>query len=73
MWVEVTSWKGDKIKGLLQNEPYNVPTLHSGQIVEVSQTSVFDYIRRYADGKMEGNETGKIIEKNSGATKGEKE
>jgi hypothetical protein len=41
--------------------------------VEVSEANVFDYIRRYADGKMEGNETGKIIEKNSGAAKDSKE
>ena len=69
MWVEVTSWMGDKIKGLLQNEPFNIPNLHSGQIVEISEANVFDYIRRYADGKVEGNETGKIIEKNSGPAK----
>ncbi len=29
----------------------------------VSEANVFDYIRRYADGKLEGNETGKIIKK----------
>jgi len=27
------------------------------------QDDVFDYIRRYPDGKEEGNETGVIIEK----------
>jgi uncharacterized protein YegJ (DUF2314 family) len=63
MWVEVTSWKGDKIKGLLRNEPFNIPTLHAGEEVEVSEAKVFDYIRKHADGSEEGNETGRIIEK----------
>jgi uncharacterized protein YegJ (DUF2314 family) len=63
MWVEVITWNGDKISGLLKNEPFNIPTLHGGQTVEVSESKVFDYIRRHADGTTEGNETSKIIEK----------
>lgn len=62
MWVEVTSWNGDSITGLLKNEPFQIPNLHAGQIVEVSEADVFDYIRRHADGTSEGNETGKLIE-----------
>jgi hypothetical protein len=30
-------------------------------MVKVSQAKVFDYMRRYADGREEGNETSKII------------
>ncbi len=63
MWVEIISWKGGKISGLLQNEPIAIPALHGGQTVEVSDADVFDYIVQYADGRHEGNETGKIIEK----------
>lgn len=63
MWVEITAWHEDKIKGLLKNEPYNIPSLHGGQIVEINQQDIFDYIRRTADGKQEGNETGAIIQK----------
>jgi uncharacterized protein YegJ (DUF2314 family) len=63
MWVEVIAWQGDKIKGLLRNQPFNIPSLHSGQIVEVKQEDVFDYIRHYPDGKKEGNETSAIVEK----------
>jgi len=62
MWVEVTAWKGDVITGMLKNEPFNIPTLHGGQQVRVSQAQVFDYIRRFADGREEGNETGRLIE-----------
>jgi uncharacterized protein YegJ (DUF2314 family) len=63
MWVEVTSWKNNEIKGLLQNDPSNVPNLHSGQVVDVRQEEVFDYIRQYADKQTEGNTTGDIIRK----------
>lgn len=65
MWVEVSSWQGDKIAGLLKNEPFDIPTLHAGQIVEVSQSDVIDYIRRRADGSADGNETEKVIQKRS--------
>lgn len=61
MWVEVARWNGDAIEGLLKNEPVEVPNLHAGQMVKVSQAKVFDYMRRYADGREEGNETSKII------------
>lgn len=63
MWVEVISWKGDSITGLLRNEPFDIPDLHAGQKVEVSQEDVFDYIRQLPDGTLEGNETGKVIDR----------
>jgi uncharacterized protein YegJ (DUF2314 family) len=61
MWVEVTSWKGNRISGTLQNEPANIPDLHSGQDVQISQAEVFDFIHSHADGTEDGNETGKIL------------
>lgn len=63
MWVEIIEWKNGRIKGLLKNEPASIPKLHGGQIVEVREQDVFDYIRRFADGKQEGNETGNVIQK----------
>lgn len=68
MWVEVTEWQGKKIRGLLKNEPFDIPDLHGGQIVRVNEDEVFDYIRRFPDGRQEGNETGKIIAKMRGET-----
>jgi uncharacterized protein YegJ (DUF2314 family) len=65
MWVEVISWNGDKIEGLLKNEPFNIPDLHGGQMVEVTAAEVFDYIRKHTDGTTEGNETGAILENRS--------
>lgn len=61
MWVEIARWNGDTIEGLLKNEPVDVPSLHAGQMVKVSQAKVFDYMRRLPDGREEGNETTKII------------
>jgi uncharacterized protein YegJ (DUF2314 family) len=61
MWVEIGSWNKSIIRGLLQNDPFDIPTLHAGQSVEVDEEKVFDYIRRRANGTSEGNETSKII------------
>lgn len=67
MWIEVTSWEGDKIRGILKNKPLNIPDLECGQIVAVSEASIFDYSHIRADGSQEGDETGKIIKKLSPA------
>ena len=69
MWVEITHWNGDAIEGLLKNEPVDVPSLHAGQMVKVSQAQVFDYMRRHPDGRQEGNETSKIIARMQGGKK----
>lgn len=63
MWVEVTQWQGKQISGMLRNQPRDVPTLKAGQMVNIQQDEVFDYIRRGPDGKQEGNETGEILNK----------
>jgi len=62
MWVEVRAWKGDRIEGTLQNEPDDVRHLRSGQDVVVSQAELFDYIFHRADGQVEGNATGAIMQ-----------
>jgi uncharacterized protein YegJ (DUF2314 family) len=65
MWVEVISWKGHSIEGLLASEPRYVPDLQAGQIVQVDENDIFDYFRIFPDGTEEGNETGKILEQRS--------
>ncbi len=62
MWVEITEWSKKAITGILQNDPFEVPNLKAGSIVEVDQDSIFDYIYYKEDGTFEGNETGKFIE-----------
>lgn len=66
MWVEVVRWDGDQIEGVLDNEPFAIPTLRAGQQVRGSANDVFDYIYRRADGRTEGNETSAIIERMQG-------
>jgi uncharacterized protein YegJ (DUF2314 family) len=63
MWVEVMSWKGEIIHGLLKNEPYNVPNLKAGTEVIVNQGDIFDYMHEFSDGTREGNKTGDLIRK----------
>ncbi len=61
MWVEVIEWDGSRIRGLLENEPFNVPDLRGGEEVIVNEEDLFDYIRFFPDGTEEGNETGALI------------
>ncbi len=61
MWVEVIEWDGNRIRGLLRNEPFNIPDLRGGSEVIVNEEDLFDYIRFFADGTEEGNETGVLI------------
>jgi uncharacterized protein YegJ (DUF2314 family) len=68
MWVEVSAWNHGRIKGTLANDPFEIPSMHSGQIVEVREEDVFDYIRYFPDKHQEGNTTGEIIYKLAPAT-----
>ena len=64
MWVEVSKWAVDgTIEGILDNDPFDIPTLKAGAKVRVKQDSLFDYIHVLPGGKFEGNETSPIIER----------
>ncbi|MBI2390183.1 MAG: DUF2314 domain-containing protein [Deltaproteobacteria bacterium] len=63
MWVEVTGWSGTKIKGILQNDAYEIPGLVVGTHVEVEESSIFDYMLKHPDGSIEGGETNALITK----------
>jgi len=68
MWVEIQRWEGDRIDGSLQNTPFEIKALKSGQLVRIREQDVFDYIRKFTDGHVEGNTTGDIIRKMQDAT-----
>ena len=68
MWVEVTHWNDDQIRGTLENEPVEVTSLRAGEVVEVREQDIFDYIHQFADKHLEGNTTGEIIRKMSEGT-----
>lgn len=61
MWVEVISWQGSTIRGVLQNVPYDVPGLKQGARVEVEESAIFDYIYTSSDGGQVGNETDALL------------
>jgi uncharacterized protein YegJ (DUF2314 family) len=61
MWVEITHWKNMRIRGVLENDPVLIPELRSGEVVEIREDYVFDYIHRFPDGHREGNTTGEVI------------
>ncbi len=61
MWIEVTQWTGDQIKGMLRSDPRDVPGLSAGQMVDARQSEIFDYLRVFPDGRTEGNETSKLL------------
>jgi uncharacterized protein YegJ (DUF2314 family) len=61
MWVEVSRWRGDAITGVLTNDPQRVKDLHSGQEVQIRESEVFDWMRRYPDGRTDGNTTAAVI------------
>jgi uncharacterized protein YegJ (DUF2314 family) len=60
MWVEVASWNGRRIKGVLLNEPNNVPGLSEGSEVEVAEGDVYDYMIMGPGDHKEGGETNEI-------------
>lgn len=61
MWVEISKWSGDRMEGILINEPFHVPTLHQGADVVVSQKTLYDYQYTRAGGATEGGETDQIL------------
>jgi len=61
MWIAVSAWEGDVVRGYLENEPYDVKSLRMGAKVEVKQDSIADYVWRKADGTSEGGESSEIL------------
>ncbi len=63
MWIQVTGWKGTRLEGILQNDPYEVAGLKRGARVAIEESTVFDYRYTRADGSEEGNETSAVASK----------
>jgi uncharacterized protein YegJ (DUF2314 family) len=63
MWVEVQRWHGDKVVGVLLNEPAWVKGLARGDIVTVDEAEIFDWQISLRDGGTEGGETNRILER----------
>ena len=63
MWVEIVKWQGERITGILQNQPNAIENLSKGAEVTVEQSGIFDYVHYLPDGSTVGNETGKLMSK----------
>ena len=61
MWVSVTSWNGNTLEGVLDNDPQDVPSLRLGSKVKVEADTIFDYIYRKPDGTQSGGKTVEIM------------
>ena len=57
LWIEVTAWAGTTLYGKLATNPANVESLSFGQLVNVQQSDVFDYVYKRANGDKSGNWT----------------
>lgn len=66
MWVEVQSWNGRELRGVLQGEPVLVEGLREGAPVKVAEGEVYDWYWRHADGAREGGETTRILQEREG-------
>jgi uncharacterized protein YegJ (DUF2314 family) len=63
MWIEVLSWKGTTLRGVLENEPVRVKGLRKGAEVAAEERDVYDFALYNANGSSEGNETTKVLER----------
>ena len=65
MWVMVEEVEGDIIRGLLGNDPINVPELEAGSPVEIKQEAISDWA--YTDkGELVGGFSMKVLMKGQG-------
>jgi uncharacterized protein YegJ (DUF2314 family) len=69
MWIDVSGWEGDVVRGYLDNDPYYIKSLKAGAKVEVKQASLTDYVWSKADGTKEGGESSAILERRERARK----
>jgi uncharacterized protein YegJ (DUF2314 family) len=62
MWVDVQTWKGKTLRGVLMNEPV-AAELTKGAPVDVDDGAIIDYMFHKADGSTEGGESNDILER----------
>ena len=57
LWIQVTTWQGDTLTGVLRSQPTWATGVTNGDEVSVAKQAIFDYLLRRADGSSEGNLT----------------
>ncbi len=57
LWIEVARWQDGSLSGTLVTEPTEVPGVRKGDMLNVRQADVYDYVYRRADGSRSGSLT----------------
>lgn len=57
MWVVVATWGRGRIRGHLANDPVYRMDLRGGQVIELGEGEVFDWLLLHPDGRQEGGYT----------------
>lgn len=63
MWVEVIEWQASSVTGILVNDSDHDPKLRHGRRVTLPFSAIYDFVFYKRDGTEEGNETGKVLER----------
>ncbi len=71
MWIDVHVWEGAALRGVLVNEPFNVPGLKAGAKVEVEEAEVFDFKLKKPDGTVESGGSTEVLTKKIQAEQGQ--
>jgi len=66
MWVEVRTWRGSALEGVLQDEPFMLQNVRRGARVKLGEAEIYDWVILRSDGTSEGGETSKILERREG-------
>jgi uncharacterized protein YegJ (DUF2314 family) len=61
LWVQLVSWRGGAMDGVLRSTPAWTDDLAEGDAVNFEQAEVFDYLLRHKDGTTEGNTTERFL------------
>jgi len=62
MWIAVSTWSGDRIRGHLANSPQARLDLREGQVIDLRDEDVFDWALHHRDGSSEGGYTNRVVE-----------
>ncbi len=60
MWIAVSAWRGSRIQGRLANDPFERLDLRAGQVVEIVEKEVYDWMIEGPGETVEGNATGRV-------------
>jgi uncharacterized protein YegJ (DUF2314 family) len=62
VFVKVTSWKKEEIKGLLASDVTIIPNHKGGETMTCREADVIDWMISKPDGSEEGNFVGKFLD-----------